>query len=146
MRAPVVIATLTLAWLSARFAHAVQDCKVGDKPINLNNGHETHTLTGRVICRDRDTGEVRRVGPPSTSASAAPPPATPFCVTKAFTSSPLPASSSGDACVVPFCVPFGSACSHAPPVRLVFVTVQPVTSPSRLSSRVISVPSADTAV
>lgn len=59
MRAFVVITTLTLGWLSAPFAHAVQDCKVGDKPINLNNGHETQTLTGRVICRDRDTGEVR---------------------------------------------------------------------------------------
>jgi antitoxin component YwqK of YwqJK toxin-antitoxin module len=43
-----------------RPAGAFQRCAVGEKSINLDNGASTEGLTGKVICRDADSGKVER--------------------------------------------------------------------------------------
>ncbi len=90
-------------------------------------------------------GEIRSVGPPSTSASPAPPPAAPFSVTNAMTAScEASASSSGAACCPPpVRVPMGSAASQVPDVNDGSSTiVQAEVSPSTSSSNVTAVPTA----
>ncbi|NBD08889.1 toxin-antitoxin system YwqK family antitoxin [Corallococcus silvisoli] len=58
MRAPPVMRLLLLSvpLLSAP-AWAIADCTFQGKPINLDNGSSTATLTGTVRCLDRDTKE-----------------------------------------------------------------------------------------
>jgi antitoxin component YwqK of YwqJK toxin-antitoxin module len=53
------VASLVLV-TSAALVQARQTCTVGDKPINLDNGASTAKLTGRVVCKDLDSGKIER--------------------------------------------------------------------------------------
>lgn len=59
-RHPFIFTTLCAALTLAGNAHAVIDCGVDGKPINLDHGASTAGLTGIVRCVDRDTGQPRR--------------------------------------------------------------------------------------
>ena len=45
---------------TAGLAHAVQDCELDGRPINVNNGSATAGKTGLIRCKDRDSGVVQR--------------------------------------------------------------------------------------
>ena len=77
-------------------------------------------------------GEIRSVGPPSTSDAPTEAPGAPFSVTMQKDAAPASASSNGAATCEPCVVPTGSARSHAPVVRLVLTTDQPASLASKL--------------
>jgi antitoxin component YwqK of YwqJK toxin-antitoxin module len=45
---------------SPALVQAWQECTVGEAPINLDNGGSTAKLTGRVVCKDHDSGKIQR--------------------------------------------------------------------------------------
>jgi hypothetical protein len=45
---------------SPALVQAWQECAVGQAPINLSDGGSTAKLTGRVVCKDHDSGKIQR--------------------------------------------------------------------------------------
>ncbi|RYZ12034.1 MAG: hypothetical protein EOO24_04580 [Comamonadaceae bacterium] len=56
----MVTATAWLAFGLPLAAHAVQDCELDGRPVNVNNGAETAGKSGLIRCIDRDSRVVQR--------------------------------------------------------------------------------------